>query len=202
MGDVVQLLQRQPGEEGPISDALLLAALANGDGNALAELYLRHHLKVYRFLARMAPLDQSHLDDMVQNTFLAVRQGAHRFKGNASVQSWLLAVAANILKQHIRKESRRRAIAAALTEIPLETTTDETPEARLARQNSMRLLGKRLHGMSHKLKTVFIMCDLEGISGSEVAAVLNLRQGTVWRRLHDARKQLRVALAEYMEVDT
>jgi RNA polymerase sigma-70 factor (ECF subfamily) len=50
--------------------------------------------------------------------------------------------------------------------------------------------------MSHKLKVVFVMCDLEGIPGVEVACTLSLREGTVWRRLHEARKQLRLALCK------
>jgi RNA polymerase sigma-70 factor, ECF subfamily len=202
MGDVVQLQRLQ--QTVPLetaSDTQLLADLVDGDGNALGELYMRHHLKLYRFLARMAPLDQVHLDDMVQNTFLAASQGASRFQGNARVDTWLMAIAANVLKQHIHKERRRRAICAAFVAFPSERETADSPEALLERQKAMNLLAQQLHKMSHKLKTVFVMCDIEGIAGTEVARVLNLREGTVWRRLHEARKLLRVALAEYREVE-
>ena len=48
--------------------------------------------------------------------------------------------------------------------------------------------------LSPKLRVVFLMCDVEGIPGVEVARGLGLRQGTLWRRLHEARRRLRAAL--------
>ena len=51
-----------------------------------------------------------------------------------------------------------------------------------------------LASLPHDLRVVFVMCELEEVSGAEAARVLNLRQGTLYRRLHDARRKLRYAL--------
>ena len=48
--------------------------------------------------------------------------------------------------------------------------------------------------LSHDLRVVFVLCDLEELPGSEVAAVLGIPEGTVYRRRHDARRALREAL--------
>jgi RNA polymerase sigma-70 factor, ECF subfamily len=177
-----------------LSDAVLLAACGNGDTAALGSLFRRHSRTVYRFLARMAPLDHAFRDDLVQNTFLAARQSAHRYKGESPVVTWLLAIAANLLKNHIRAETRRRKAMASLKETP--ASPDDSPERNVEQQIMMTRLAEALNGMSHKLKVVFVMCDLEGIRGVEVAGALRLREGTVWRRLHEARKQLRLALGK------
>lgn len=198
MGDVIAL-KRAELSAPATSDTLLMRALVRGDGDALGELFSRHHQKVYRFLARMAPLDHAHLDDMLQNTFIAARGSAHRFKGDAKVETWLLAIASNILKQHIRKETRRRVIAKIVAASAEDRVCDHTPEVNLQQQIMMRHLTKAVHQLSYKLKVVFVMCDLEGIPGCDVARMLNLREGTVWRRLHDARKQLRQSLSKHME---
>jgi RNA polymerase sigma-70 factor, ECF subfamily len=193
MGGVIQLKSRSE-ESDMLSDAVLLAACGNGDTAALGTLFRRHNRTVYRFLARMAPLDHGCLDDLVQNTFLAARESAHRYRGKSAVVTWLLAISANILKNHIRSETRRRKAIETIKEMPMPP--GDSPEKRLEQQLMMSQLARQLNGMSHKLKVVFVMCDLEGIPGTDVARTLNLREGTVWRRLHEARKQLRLALSK------
>ena len=47
-----------------------------------------------------------------------------------------------------------------------------------------------IEGLSYKLRVVLVMCDIEGIPGAEAAKSLGIREGTLWRRLHDARKKL------------
>ena len=201
MRSVITLQQQQKEYSTVATDEVLLSAVAVGAGDALGELFVRHHLKVYRFLTRMAPLDRHHIDDLVQNTFMAASESARRFRGNASVETWLMAIAANILKQHIHKEARRRSLTGILQKNAPQSVCDTTPESEVMQHKMMDQLAQGIQQMSHKLKVVFVMCDLEGIAGTEVARILNLREGTVWSRLHDARKQLREVLAAHREGD-
>ena len=192
MGPVVNL-RPVSSPTGTLSDIRLVAAVAAGDADALGTLFERHNRSVYRFLARMAPLDRGCFDDLVQNTFLAAREGAGRFRGKSEVKSWLLAIAANVLKNHIRGEIRRRRAMDRMKSMPCDTAAP-SPETTFEAEVAMRHVVRALDDMSHKLKVVFVMCDLEGIPGTEAARCLNLREGTVWRRLHDARHQLRRAI--------
>jgi RNA polymerase sigma-70 factor (ECF subfamily) len=54
----------------------------------------------------------------------------------------------------------------------------------------MRRLASAIDELPHDLRVVFLLCEMEGISGTDAARALGLRPGTVWRRLHDARKRL------------
>ena len=57
----------------------------------------------------------------------------------------------------------------------------------------------RRAALADDLRTIFMMCDLEEIPGAEVARILKLSEGTMWRRLNAARRLLREALADEPE---
>ncbi len=169
-------------------DAALITACGNGDATALGALFDRHHQAVYRFLSRMSGADGPDLDDLVQTTFIEVGRSASRFAGRSSVKSWILGIGANVARHHIRSEVRRKRTVKALEAVQYHG--GETPEATYGRQQQVEQLTEALEGLSHKLRVVFVMCDLEGISGVEAASTLGIKPGTLWRRLHDARKKL------------
>ncbi len=173
-------------------DAELVEACGEGDATALGALFDRHHLAVYRFLSTLTGTDGADLDDLVQTTFIEVGRSAHRFAGRSSVRSWIFGIGANVTRHHIRSEIRRRRAAHALE--ALQVRSDDTPHAFAERREQIYRLVEAMGGLSHKLRVVFVMCDLEGISGVEAASTLGIKQGTLWRRLHDARKKLAQAI--------
>ena len=177
-----------------ISDEALLAACATGDTAALGVLFDRHRDHVHRFLARLCFRDPRDLEDLLQATFLEAQRGAGRFGGRSSVRTWLMAVAANLARHHIRAESRRRAAMERLGVIPW--SGNDTPyDAAERRQDSLRL-ASALAALTEPLRVPFVMCDLEGVAIEQAAQALGLQMGTLWRRLHEARKRLRHAIEE------
>src|SRR5437764_1342568 len=58
-------------------------------------------------------------------------------------------------------------------------------------QQLLARLASAFDELPSHLRAVFTLCDLEGIRGVEVARILDVPEGTVWRRLHDARARLR-----------
>jgi RNA polymerase sigma-70 factor (ECF subfamily) len=177
-----------------MADTALVAACGTGDRAALGELFRRFHRDVYRFLARLSGCDARDIDDLVQNTFVNARQGAGRFAGRSSVKSWLFGIAANVARHHIRGEARRNHAIRSLADLPCPTA--EIPSGAAERKDLLVRLQAGLDDLPHRLRVVFVMCALEGIPGVEAAAILGVRQGTVWRRLHEARKTLSDAIEE------
>lgn len=175
-----------------ISDTALLAACAKGDTGCLGTLFDRYHKAVYRFLARLQGARIDDLDDLVQSTFLEVFRGAARFKGRSAVRVWIFGIAVNVWRHHVRGESRRRSLIKRVSELP--EPISESPESIAHRHERLDALVRALDGLPQKLKVVFVICDLEGLSGPEAARVLSIRQGTLWRRLHEARKLLAAAI--------
>jgi RNA polymerase sigma-70 factor (ECF subfamily) len=60
----------------------------------------------------------------------------------------------------------------------------------------MARLARAFDQLPRDQKEAFLLCDVEGLRGTEVARALDLPEGTVWRRLHEARMSLRRHLVD------
>jgi RNA polymerase sigma-70 factor (ECF subfamily) len=185
-------LRRVEGMPAEMSDAALVAACAVGEPAALGALFDRHHAALFRFLGRVAPRSGGELDDLVQCTFLEVYRSAGRFRATGAVRSWIFGIAANLARHHLRGEVRRRAALADLAD--LAPPASARPDEQATRRELLARLADALAELPHDLRVAFVLCDLEQIPGVEAARTLGVREGTMWRRLHDARRALRAAI--------
>lgn len=175
-----------------MSDEALVAAIGAGDSAALAALFDRHHQAVHRFIARMSGVDGTDADDLLQETFLVVFESARRFRGDSPVKMWLLGIAANIARRSVRTQVRQKSRAAVF----LATLDGDAPNpAREAETNEMMgRLRDALLDLPHDLRAAYLLCDVEGARGVDAAKALGLREGTLYRRVHEARLALRSAI--------
>ena len=185
-------LRRVGGRPSEMSDEALIAACATGENAALGALYDRHVDAVRRFLGRMSGTDERDLDDLVQATFETVPRAARRFGGESQVRTWLFGVANNVARHHVRSEMRRKRLASAFAEQrPGEPGDGSDPALERERANRLQSAIAALPGT---LREAFVLVYLEGIPGGEVATLLGVREGTIWKRLFQARAQLRASL--------
>jgi RNA polymerase sigma-70 factor (ECF subfamily) len=185
-------LRRISGDVTEMSDEALLAACGTGDLPALGALFDRFHVAVYRFVARLPTTDELARDDLVQATFLEVRRTASRFRGTSSVKTWILGVAANVARHQLRSERRRRVHQAKYVE--RIAAVPDKPDDQVERRQLLARIGEALAELPHEQQVAFILCDLEQVPGVEVARALDVPEGTLWRRLHVARKAVRAAV--------
>jgi RNA polymerase sigma-70 factor, ECF subfamily len=178
----------------PPADDDLVAAMVRGDSRALGTLFDRHHQSVYRFLARLSGTDSGDLDDLVQNTFVRLVDAAPRFARQAAVRSWILAIASHVARDHIRAEIRRRRNVGSADLPP--PVGPARPDQRFEGREALERFRQALDGLSHELRVAYIMCELEDTSGKDAASALGIPEGTLWRRLHDARQILLRAMSE------
>src|SRR5262245_17695246 len=191
-GQLVPLRRRdeQRAAVSDISDEALLAACGVGDTAALGALFDRHHAAIYRLVSRLLSAEPGAIDDLVQTTFLEAWRAARGYRGVGSVKSWLYGIAANAVRHHVRSAVRRRGVIAALPE-PLPS---RGPDDAAVRAQLVARLGAALDELPHDLRAAFVLCDLEEVPGVEAARALGVRAGTLWRRLHEARRAPRVAI--------
>ncbi|MDB4963622.1 MAG: polymerase sigma-70 factor, subfamily [Myxococcales bacterium] len=191
-GAKVTPLRRVAGHAEEFSDEALLAACALGDSAAMSALIDRFQAPVYRFVSRLLSSDGADRDDVVQGTFVEVARCAAKFRAASKVQVWIFGIAANIARNHIRGAVRRRRMETALVSVP--SLHSIRPDDEVQRKQLLAQLGAALAGLPHELREAFVLCDLEQVSGRDAASSLGVREGTVWRRVHEARKALRAAL--------
>jgi RNA polymerase sigma-70 factor (ECF subfamily) len=187
------------GEGAPASDARtdeeLVASFSRGDGDALGELFERHHRSVYGFLARFTRARDADLDDLVQATFVEAARSARKFGGRAAVRTWIFGIAVNVGRHHLRSVARqRRTMADAEEERPSQIPGRDRPDHDAERRELLERLSRAVDELPEPLREVFVACEIEDIPGAEVARAIGIPEGTLWRRLHEARKAVRTAL--------
>jgi RNA polymerase sigma factor (sigma-70 family) len=170
------------------SDAELMRQLATAQLGALGELYDRYQAPLRVFIAR-ATRDAHDVDDLLHATFLAAAKSADRYDGRASCRPWLVGIAAQLLRRRRQTFSRFIEVLSALKGT-LQPATDPRP-ALQARTDVERALGQ----LSDVKRITLLMAEVEGLTCPEIAQVLAIPIGTVWTRLHAARRELREALA-------
>jgi RNA polymerase sigma-70 factor (ECF subfamily) len=194
------LLPFRRATEAQRSDGDLVLACAAGDRSALEELFRRHGERVRRIVVRLRYVHRGDLDDVLQTTFLEVYRSAKRYSGRAAVGTWIIGITMNVVRHYVRGESRRKS---ALSELSILAQAPvgvrpPTPDEEIAHKQLLAQLEAGFESLSENLRIVFTLCDLEEMRGVDVARALEIPEGTVWRRLHNARRHLRRAL----EADT
>jgi RNA polymerase sigma-70 factor (ECF subfamily) len=169
------------------SDPELMRQLAGGQLGALGELYDRHQAPLRRFIGR-ATGDGHDVDDLVHATFLAAAESAQRYDGRASCRPWLIGIAVQLLRRRRRAFGRFVAVLAALRST-VQGASDPRP-ALQARSDVERALA----GLSEPKRVTLLMAEVEGLSCDDIARALGIPVGTVWTRLHAARRELRRAV--------
>jgi RNA polymerase sigma-70 factor (ECF subfamily) len=178
------------GERRELADEQLVVACADGDRGALAELFRRHGDRVARVLSRARGVDPPDMEDLVQSTFLEVGRSAHSFDGRSAVATWILAVALNLARNHVRGEVRRRSLLNAFAAAP-PPAPPRVPDDQASRRQTIERLQAAAAALPEKLRTVLVLVDIEGMKGSEAARALRIPEGSLWRRLHEAHQRLR-----------
>jgi RNA polymerase sigma-70 factor (ECF subfamily) len=169
------------------SDAELLQRLAEGQLGALGALYDRYHAPLRRFLAR-ATADAHDVDDLVHATFLTAAECAARYDGRATCRPWLIGIGAQLLRRRRRAVGRFVAVLTSVKTM-LQATSDPR-HALQARTDVERALAR----LSEPKRVTLLLAEVEGLSCEEIAQALEIPIGTVWTRLHAARRELRHAL--------
>jgi RNA polymerase sigma-70 factor (ECF subfamily) len=156
--------------------------------------YFEHVDFVRRVLARL--LGPGHdLSDAVQEVFVVALRKRHVYAGRALPSTWLHAIAQRIALA-TRRRTRLRAFLGleAAQHVAAGTTPQQHFESREASEQLYALLDR----LSEKKRTVWILHELEELSGEQIAEIVRCPVKTVWTRLFHARREL-YALARQRE---
>jgi RNA polymerase sigma-70 factor (ECF subfamily) len=181
-----------------------LEALRSGDREAFAQLVESYSGQIYRLALKMLN-DAQDAEDILQNTFIKAFQHISGFEGRSSLSTWLYRIAANEALMMIRK--RRPEITGTDAEstdaedaevAPLEFVDwGLLPEEELLSGEAKKELDQAVQELPEKLRIVFLLRDIEGLSIQETAQALELSETAVKTRLLRARLRLREELATY-----
>ena len=169
------------------TDAELIARAVSGDDRgAFGELVQRHQSALRRFLRQQTSGNAALADDLAQEAFVEAWRNLARFRGDSSFSTWLLGIAHNRWRNAWR---RRRTAQAAPAPAP------ELAPSPAASSDLRSDLAAALQGLSPEEQTAVHLCYQQGLTHSEMAAVLEWPLGTVKTHLARAKDQLRQRLS-------
>lgn len=169
----------------------VLDRVRSGDPKAVAAVYDRHHEAVRGFAAHLLRDDDA-AEDLVHEVFVTLPRAIRRFRGGASLRTFLIGIAANHARHFVRSAARRRAAYERMSRQSEPSAT--TPETLCERRELALLLERALDRLPIKHRVVFVLCDVEERTSADAAEILSIPPATVRTRLFHARRKLRGVL--------
>lgn len=164
----------------------LMAAMAAGEQEALAELYRRGRTAVYG-LALSYLKNQHDAEDVTQDTFLRVWEHAGQYRPNGTPLAWVLAIARNLALMKLRERGK----AQDMTPEEWERMAGENP---LLTAEDRHVLGTALDVLGDQERQIVILHAVTGFKHREIAALLELPLPTVLSKYRRALQKLKMKL--------
>jgi RNA polymerase sigma-70 factor (ECF subfamily) len=158
----------------------------------LQEVYREHFRFVWRALRRLG-IPESDAQDATQEVFLVVHRKLPEFEGRSRMTTWLFGICLRVVRNRKRKLSSRYEVQEEATaELP---DSAAPPDAEIERRRGLARLEAILESIDLEQRVVFVLFELEGMSGEEIADLLQIPVATAHSRLRLARESFRLALA-------
>lgn len=183
----------------------LISRLRRQDSEAFASLFDIYSDKIFR-LAMGLLENEDEAEGVVQESFLRLFEKLDQFKGEARLSTWLYRVAYNASIDKLRKRRPTQTLREEsdddeqLAILPtILTDWSQAPEILFASAEAQAQLERNIAELPERLRSTFILREIEGLSTAETAQILAIEEGAVKVRLHRARLLLRERLSSYFE---
>jgi RNA polymerase sigma-70 factor, ECF subfamily len=183
----------------------LVRRAARGEEGAVRTIMQTHNRRLYR-VARSIVCDGAEAEDVLQEAYLHAFQSLSRFRGEASLATWLTRIVLNEALQRVRRHTDLPVSRIELPDqsaghvipFPISGTPVADPERVMAQRQLCQLVERAIDELPQDFRTVLVARVVEGMGVDETAALLGIRPETVKTRLHRARRLLRVTLADHI----
>jgi len=145
----------------------------------LEQAFSAHSGRVYNFVRRMVGSPET-ARDLSQETFLRAFQTAARYRGDASVESWLLGIARNVVREWIRRHR----------ETPFDGSERDVAQAEPSGPEPIDV-ERALARMEPESREVLVLRFVMDLPGEEVARILGISHDAVRQRVVRAKAAFR-----------
>jgi len=175
---------------------LLVERARRGDPSAFDALVRRFRPRIYALALHLTG-SASDADDIAQEALVEAYRHVRHFEGRSQFFTWLYRITMNRALNAQRRTKRRSSVPLddARVEAALAVDAPDDPRLRLSLRETYATLVYALDALSPNLKSAVVLTSLSGLSYDEAAVVLGTSPGAVAVRIHEARKQLKNALA-------
>jgi len=204
-------------------DLLLIERLRSGDEAAFVSLVDRYHATMIR-LAMVYVTAWMVAEEVVQEAWVGILEGLHRFEGRSSLKTWMFRILTNCAITRAQREGRSIPFSSLpdhdtdLAEpavkpdrffpvdqqwaghwVSFPSNWQEMPEERMLSQETRARLEKAIEALPPSQQQIIILRDIEGWTSEETCRLLGISEGNQRVLLHRARSKVRGALEKYFE---
>lgn len=183
MIDVEQLVKRSRG----------------GDDSAFAELVANFQGKAFS-IAYGILMDKTEAEDIVQDAFIKAYFSLKQLKNPAAFPSWLFKITAHLaLNKAQRRDNKNISLDGEdpIIYIQLLPDTGNTPEEAFMRAETQHIVKQAMMSLPSKYRAAISLREIDGFSYTEIADMLQIPEGTVKSRVHEARNMLKDRLIAF-----
>jgi RNA polymerase sigma-70 factor, ECF subfamily len=149
----------------------------------------------FRVLQRLGVRD-AEIDDALQTVLVTADRKFDEIPNRAELKAYICAVCVNVARDVGRRRARRTSQSATLDELEEEPSSpDADPAHLLERKQTLAMVQRVLETMLPERREVFVLYELEELTGREISEHLGVPPGTVASRLRKAREDFRQAIA-------
>ena len=149
------------------------------------DVYDEHFRFVWRSLRRLG-LSEADVADAAQEVFVVVHRKLEGFEGRAKLSTWIFGICLRVASRRRASPEKRREV---LDEGAVASQIDPSDDATttLEQRDRLRLLDAILDELPLEQRAVFVLFELEAMTGDDIAEALQIPLGTVYSRLRLAR---------------
>ncbi|HLK32603.1 MAG TPA: sigma-70 family RNA polymerase sigma factor [Terriglobales bacterium] len=185
-------------------ELMLVSAARLGNVEAFGELVKRYDRQVFRVVRHMTESPQE-AEDVVQEAFVKAFCNISGFEGRSTFGTWLIRIAVNEALGRIRQRQKFPTTPLEFTGFDEDQTFElqvpspsATPEEVCSERELRKALTRAIQRLRPRLRAVFLLRDVEGMSAQQTAEILRITVGTVKARLFRARARIREMLTPYV----
>jgi RNA polymerase sigma-70 factor (ECF subfamily) len=183
------------------TDEQLVRLMSKGDERAFDEVYQRYGSKLAYYFTRKLKHDKEKGEDFMHDLFAKLIDRPELFDPNRSFKTWIYSVANNMCINEYKKMAVRSNTNNGISSDLQVSSSSQPIEEQLNEKNFSSDLEKEISKLEEKHREVFVMRHIDGLSVKEVAAIMEINEGTVKSRLFYATKKIAGVLQMYNPVN-
>ena len=185
-------------------DLLIVKQVQAGDVAAFDKLILKYRERLFGIVYNLTA-NREDTADLVQESFIKAFQSINRFQGHCSFFTWLYKITINATLGHLRKNRLRSFFSlekfhddGTNADIIERLTDSKGADRDIYLKELQEKLNEALQKLSIPHRTVITLFEIDGLSHSDIAGVMNCSEGTVRSRLHYAKQFLQGEMGKYL----
>ena len=166
------------------------------------DIYREYQPRIYRYIVRL--VGEYEAEDLAQEVFVKAGKSLNSFRGSSQISTWLFRIATNTALDRLKNTAYRKE---TVSSVGLESISDgghdrngwvkgrsKAPDELLIRKEMSDCVRSVIDSLPESDRMVIVLSEIEGFTDHEIAAILNLKVGTIRVRLHRACAKLKEKL--------